>query len=186
MQYTCARCGKHFEHRQPRTYCSQRCANFRQERVTKTCPICQKEFTVLYKLRIQQFCSDRCKGKARPHPKKHPLTAPELLTVLALHPSQAAAAQALGVSIATLRTYRRDLGLPIGRQAPLKLTSDGYYRRGRQLEHRRVAAEMLGRPLRRDEDVHHKDGNRLNNDPANLEVLSHGQHARHHRLNPCH
>lgn len=30
---------------------------------------------------------------------------------------------------------------------------------------------MLGRPLRRGEVVHHRDGNKLNNDPMNLEVL---------------
>ena len=31
---------------------------------------------------------------------------------------------------------------------------------------------MIGRPLRPGEIVHHKDGNILNNDPVNLEMLS--------------
>lgn len=37
-------------------------------------------------------------------------------------------------------------------------------------EHRKVMADMLGRPLLRNENVHHKDGDRANNDPSNLEL----------------
>lgn len=51
---------------------------------------------------------------------------------------------------------------------------------GYVLEHRLVAEEMLGRRLRADEDVHHKDGDKMNNHPSNLEVLNHSEHARHH------
>lgn len=40
-----------------------------------------------------------------------------------------------------------------------------------QHEHRRVAEAMLGRPLKRGEVVHHKDENKHNNSPDNLEVL---------------
>lgn len=41
-------------------------------------------------------------------------------------------------------------------------------------EHRMVMADILGRPLLADENVHHRDGNKLNNDPKNLELwLSH-------------
>jgi len=50
----------------------------------------------------------------------------------------------------------------------------------RMLEHRRVMEEMLGRPLRTDEHVHHKDGDTLNNSPDNLEVMSRSEHARLH------
>jgi HNH endonuclease len=39
-------------------------------------------------------------------------------------------------------------------------------------EHRFVMARMLERPLTPDESVHHRDGNRLNNNPANLELWS--------------
>ena len=37
-------------------------------------------------------------------------------------------------------------------------------------EHRIVMAEILGRALLPDEVVHHRDGDRLNNDPRNLEL----------------
>lgn len=50
--------------------------------------------------------------------------------------------------------------------------------------HRLVAAEKLGRPLRKGEVVHHKDEVKRNNDPDNLEVFkSQAEHARHHNLN---
>ncbi|KKN31726.1 hypothetical protein LCGC14_0821110 [marine sediment metagenome] len=43
---------------------------------------------------------------------------------------------------------------------------DGHY----VAEHRYVMEQMLGRKLRKGEMVHHKDGNKTNNAPQNLEV----------------
>lgn len=47
-------------------------------------------------------------------------------------------------------------------------------------EHRYLVEQSLGRKLRNDEDVHHKDGNKLNNSLDNLEVLSKKEHTRLH------
>jgi endogenous inhibitor of DNA gyrase (YacG/DUF329 family) len=47
--------------------------------------------------------------------------------------------------------------------------------------HRHVASIKLGRWLNSDEHVHHKDGNKLNNVPENLEVLSNSEHAKLHK-----
>lgn len=55
------------------------------------------------------------------------------------------------------------------------------YDNGKQrLEHRVVMEQHLGRRLRVDEVVHHKDGDGLNNRIDNLEVLSTLEHRRRH------
>lgn len=56
------------------------------------------------------------------------------------------------------------------------IDSEGYVRvctlKGWKLEHRVVMAQKLGRPLKRRETVHHKNGVRSNNHPDNLELWS--------------
>lgn len=47
-------------------------------------------------------------------------------------------------------------------------------------EHRVIGEQIAGRPLRSDEHVHHKDENKHNNDPSNLEVLTAVEHLRLH------
>lgn len=51
-------------------------------------------------------------------------------------------------------------------------TKNGYV-----LEHRVVMEEFLGRYLSKSEVVHHKDGNKHNNDITNLEIMSVSDHA---------
>lgn len=46
-----------------------------------------------------------------------------------------------------------------------------YTKRLGKHEHRLVAEEKLGRPLRKGEVVHHIDGDYKNNDPNNLMIL---------------
>ena len=43
--------------------------------------------------------------------------------------------------------------------------------------HRLVGAAKIGRPLKKDEDVHHKDLNKLNCSPDNLDILGHAEHG---------
>lgn len=52
------------------------------------------------------------------------------------------------------------------------------HRNGRLPEHRLVAEQVLGRRLRSDEDVHHRNEVRHDNRPENLEVLPHSDHKR--------
>lgn len=46
------------------------------------------------------------------------------------------------------------------------------------LEHRFVIQHILGRELRADETVHHKNGNRRDNRPENLELRMSGRHPK--------
>ena len=73
------------------------------------------------------------------------------------------------------------------------IDSDGYVRLylpdhpssgkdGYVLEHRLTIEEKIGRRLKDNEHVHHKDDNRQNNDSDNLEILSIGGHMRYHAL----
>ena len=49
-----------------------------------------------------------------------------------------------------------------------------------RLQHRLVAEKMLGRKLRDDEVVHHIDGDKRNNGPENLMVMTAAEHGRFH------
>lgn len=52
------------------------------------------------------------------------------------------------------------------------------------LEHRWVMEQVLGRKLRRDEQVHHKNHDRLDNRPENLEVVTPAKHGLRHTWHP--
>ena len=63
---------------------------------------------------------------------------------------------------------------PTGRQGEGKYKSAG--RGGSLPEHRLIMAQHLGRPLRRDEVVHHRNGSKLDNRLENLELMSRKRH----------
>lgn len=49
-----------------------------------------------------------------------------------------------------------------------------------RMEHRVLMESLLGRKLSRCEHVHHIDGDRANNDPSNLKLMTASEHAAHH------
>ena len=67
-------------------------------------------------------------------------------------------------------------------QGGIKVDSKGYLTitagplRGKRL-HTLIAEAMLGRELKPDEDVHHRDGNKLNCHWKNLQVLGKQEHG---------
>lgn len=56
------------------------------------------------------------------------------------------------------------------------IRTNGTYKR----EHRLVCELNIGRKLRKDEDVHHIDGNKLNNEFSNLYICSRNKHSKVH------
>lgn len=79
-------------------------------------------------------------------------------------------------------------GPQIWRQYKQQIDQDGYARtyagrhpfKGTRLmiqEHVRVMESLIGRRLSTTECVHHKDGNRTNNSPDNLELMSRSSHS---------
>jgi endogenous inhibitor of DNA gyrase (YacG/DUF329 family) len=66
-------------------------------------------------------------------------------------------------------------GIRINKDGYREVLKKGHPRAGTNgyvLEHILVAEEMLGRPLAPGEVVHHRDGNKANNDPTNLKVYA--------------
>lgn len=53
---------------------------------------------------------------------------------------------------------------------------------GGKHQHRVVAERVIGRALRKDEIVHHKDGDKKNNAPENLVVMTQAEHMREHGM----
>lgn len=49
-------------------------------------------------------------------------------------------------------------------------------------QHRMISEDLIGRPLRKGEVVHHRDEVRTNNAPDNLEVMTKSAHHQHHAL----
>lgn len=55
-----------------------------------------------------------------------------------------------------------------------------YVKQNGRHQHRIVAEQMLGRPLVKGEVVHHIDGDKHNNSPENLAVMTQSEHIKLH------
>ncbi len=173
----CKRCGKHFatEHHggttRPQRYCSPACGYAARRSARTTCPMCGRSAEPW-----RTFCSWACYKLDKMRTKE---------------------ARSRSVECANCRSrfvavaYSRTRGWPRfcsrlcaarhgGAQKRRGYTDAAGYVRVKvngvvTSEHRMVMEKALGRPLRRGETVHHKNGIRSDNRPENLELWT-GRH----------
>ncbi len=151
---TCEVCGAAFYDRpggQGR-FCSVACHNKGQtkDRIERVCEHCGAAFSLRpsgLTWGAGRFCSRRCDGASR---RKWPLDR--------MHNGR----PALLTNYGYVKVYEPDH----------PKTKNGYV-----LEHRLIVETILGRTLRSNEHVHHKNRDRTDNRPENLEVMSSHDHC---------
>lgn len=175
---TCAVCGSPFTvfPSMPTACCSLACGSIykRKPRVTKPCEVCGApiEGTARYLAR-RRFCSRRCGSPTvgREQSTKVGRPCPGCDGLIVDYPNALAKRRYCSIPCARRHQSKRFTTGPV-------VQAHGYVTVGRRYVHRMVAEEMLGRPLRTDEHVHHINGNKTDNRPENLMVLSAAEHAR--------
>ncbi len=180
---TCIRCGKEFVRKGNTTgrYCSQECwysDPTKGKYGATNCPICGKEFH--REREDHMYCSEVCRyeGLKKPREARQCLECGTQLPDGTAKRSQKFCSKSCAVKYNNARRIgfeEKELGakqraphgytiIKVGRGYPGALST------GWILEHRKVIAEKIGRPLTSSEHVHHKNGNRSDNRPENLEL----------------
>lgn len=182
FQRACGLCGKQFDatpkrpqYDEPLVYCRDCTHRGRIEKARQLfvsykakhiCEICGKEFTLPKRVvrsgkHSGKFCSLRCSYKGR---KAHGHEfIPATVGAKRVNPQ------------GYIMVFQPNNFDAIRRRESGAVKNERYS--GWILEHRYVMSQILGRALHPHENVHHVDGNRTNNDPANLELWTRAQPA---------
>lgn len=170
FQRPCERCGVVFDstpsrpaHEPPKRFC-QACYHMgrvsaNRRRLEKVCQQCGSTFEIHHAVERRKdrhagkFCSRACSWKSQEGPRK---------TIHNTHDGPAKRKTSSGY----IEIYCSD------HPTVLEKASRGIKAKRWIPEHRLVMEKQIGRTLLDGETVHHKDGNRSNNDPSNLELWS--------------
>ena len=153
--HICKQCDAAYTSGKPdQTFCSRACFHQSMRVVSgrRTCQGCGKEFDFHWsghKAHKGEYCSLQCSGRARRGVAKPQMRGEN-------HPSW------------------KGGRVRWGKEGYVAIRVDGEY----VLEHRKVMADHIGRPLTKDETVHHKNGVKDDNRIENLE-LKIGRHGKH-------
>lgn len=185
----CEWCNKEKEYKYPslvKRFCSHQCSNEfkwtirdRVKMASKTCEVCSKEFEVLDCIvqkgrRNIRFCSTSCMGQAM---KKATLR--RCLTCE-------------GEFESTRNRYCSKECAATGRTNEAKGQENGHwFEKGYKIiytgngkgkkEHILIMEQHIGRKLQRNEVVHHKNGDKLDNRIENLQLMLWSEHSKLHR-----
>ena len=186
----CELCGKEKEYKyksQIKRFCSHKCSNnykwekirHRKQYITIMCPICKKEFEIYandYRIKERKniYCSKKCSGEAskRGNIVRCKYCDKEFYSTRNDFCSKKCACEYKKAN------YKHKTYIENGYEVRY---INGYNKKGNVKEHRYIMEQYLGRKLNSNEVVHHKDGNKLNNNISNLQVMTKSEHSKLHR-----
>ena len=154
---SCQQCGAEFWRKHKQDFCSHDCrckfekGKPKKDEAPRQCPICNRDFTRKVRSPWRKTCGDpKCiRALADQHPGYLPRMTGEG------HPNWKGGKR--------LQSKSGYVLVYVGPEQPSRL------------EHRVVMEEILGRPLQRFEEVHHKNAIRNDNRPENLELWARRQ-----------
>lgn len=175
----CKTCGKVFKHRtdHPTIYCSRSCYGISIRVIQKPCILCGKSV----RSKRNTFCSNSCRDKARREKTVKRIYCTYCGKRFNRHQCHIKIRNYCSVNCRNM-SYR----LPIGHISILY--NNGYFRKrikikqpDKMILNARYVWEKYNGSQPKGTVIHHKDGNTLNDDISNLQLMNRDIHSKYHR-----